>query len=109
MANFKQNSRYRGATITEVDFDGERRPYTVLKRLIDVPLTTEDYYIILDQNNQLRPDLISFQVNGIVDYGWAIMEVNGITSWLGLTEGVRLRIPPVEALQEAVQESHVRA
>jgi hypothetical protein len=109
MAIFKQNSRYRGATVTEVEFDGDNRPYTVLKRLIDVPLTSEDFYIILDQNNQLRADLISFQVYGTVDYGWAIMEVNNITSWLGLASGVRLRIPPVEAIQQAVQESHVRA
>lgn len=109
MANFRQTSRYRGATITEVEFNGENRPYTVLKKIVDVPLTTEDYYIILDQNNQLRPDLISFQVYGTVDYGWAIMEVNNIASWLSLTAGTRLRIPPVEAIQEAVQESHDRA
>jgi hypothetical protein len=109
MAVFKSTSRYRGATVTDVEFNGQLRSYTVLKLPIDVPLTTEDYYIILDQNNQLRPDLISFQVYGTVDYGWAIMEVNNITSWLGLVEGVRLRIPPVEAIQEAVELSHVRA
>jgi hypothetical protein len=109
MANFKQNSRYRGATVTEVDTDGELKPYTVLKLPIDVPLTSEDYYIRLDQGNQFRPDLISFQVYGTVDFGWAIMEINNITSWLGLTEGVRLRIPPVEAIQEAVELSHERA
>jgi hypothetical protein len=109
MSVFKSTSRYRGATVTEVEFNDELRSYTVLKLPINVPLTTEDYYIILDQNNQLRPDLISFQVYGTVDYGWAIMEVNGITSWLGLVEGVRLRIPPVEAIQEAVELSHERA
>lgn len=108
MANFKQNSRYRGATVTEVDFNGEIRPYTVLKLPIEVPLTTEDFYVIVDQLNQFRPDLLSFQVYGTVDYGWAIMEVNNITSWLGLAAGVRVRIPPVEAIQEAVQVSHAR-
>lgn len=106
MAVFKPNSRYRGSTITEVDYKGEIKPYTVLKKIVDVPLTTEDFYIRLDQGNAQRPDLISFQVYGTVDYAWAIMEVNGIRSWLDLTEGTRLRIPPVTAIEEAIVKSH---
>lgn len=108
MAVFTQNSRYRGATVTEVEYNGELKPYTVLKKIVDVPLTTEDYYIVLDEGNMQRPDLISFQVYGTVEYGWALMEVNGIRSWLDLQMGVRLRVPPVEAIQQAVRLSHDR-
>ena len=106
MAVFTQNSRYRGATVTEVEHDGELKPYTVLKKLIDVAPTTEDYYIVLDEGNVQRPDLISYQCYGTVDYGWAIMEVNGIRSWLDLKLGVRLRVPPTTAIDEAVKVSH---
>lgn len=108
MAVFKPNSRYRGATVTEVEYQGEIHPYTVLKKILDVPLTTEDFYIRLDQGNEKRPDLISYQVYGTVEYGWAIMEVNGIRSWLDLKEGVRLRIPPITAIEAAIPESHKR-
>lgn len=108
MSVFKADSRYRGATITEVEYRGELKPYTVLKKMVNVPLTTEDFYITLDQGNEKRPDLISYQVYGIVDYGWAIMEVNGVRSWLELTEGSRLRIPPIEAIKQAVIEAHDR-
>ena len=106
MSVFKSESRYRGATVTEVEFKDELRPYTVLKKLVDVPLTTEDHYITLDQGNAQRPDLISYQVYGTVDYGWAIMEINGVRSWLELREGSRLRIAPIETIKQAVIVSH---
>jgi hypothetical protein len=108
MAVFTPNSRYRGATVTEVEHRGELKPYTVLKKIVDVPLTTEDYYIVLDEGNMQRPDLISYQVYGTVDYGWALMEINGIRSWLDLRMGVRLRVPPVESIERAVRLSHDR-
>lgn len=108
MAVFNPNSRYRGATVTEVEYKGEIKPYTVLKKMLDVPLTTEDYYIKLDQGNAQRPDLISYQVYGTVDYGWAIMEINGIRSWLDLKEGTRLRIAPISAIEEAIKIAHDR-
>lgn len=109
MAIFKANSRYRGAVVTEVEHRGEIKPYTVLKKIIEVPLTTEDYYIVVDQGNEQRPDLISYQCYGTVDFAWAIMEINSIRSWIDLVEGVRLRIPPTEAILEAVPNSHDRA
>lgn len=103
MAVFTATSRYRGATVTEVDSNGELKPYTMLKKIVDVPLTTEDYFIVLDEGNMQRPDLISYQCYGTVDYGWAIMELNGIRSWLDLKMGSRLRIPPITAINEAVR------
>lgn len=106
MAVFTKNSRYRGATVTEVEHRGELKPYTVLKKLVDIPLTTEDYFIRLDEGTAQRPDLISYQCYGTVDYGWAIMELNGIRSWLDLTLGTKLRIPPVTAINDAVKITH---
>ncbi len=107
MSVFKPDSRYRGATVTEVtDSKGSLRPYTVLKKIVEVPLTTEDYYIVLDDGNAQRPDLISYQVYGTVDYGWAVMEINGIRSWLDLVSGTKLRIAPQTAIEEAVKVSH---
>lgn len=109
MSTFKQDSRYRGATVTEVtQSDGTLRDYTVLKKMLAVPLTIEDYYVKIDQAHEKRPDLLSYLVYGTVDYGWAIMEINGIRSWLDLVEGTRLRIAPIEAIQQAVALSHDR-
>lgn len=107
MSIFKENSRYRGATVTQVSAtDGSLRDYVVLRKPLNVPLNTEDVYIELDQNNEKRPDLISYQAYGTVDFGWAIMEVNSIRSFLDLTSGTRLRLPPVELITTAVQESN---
>jgi hypothetical protein len=101
MATIKDTSRYKGAIVTTEN----EAQYILLKKLIQVPLTTEDFYITLDQGNALRPDIISNQVYGTVDYGWAIMEVNNIRNFLELEVGVRLRIPPLSAIEEAQKTS----
>jgi hypothetical protein len=106
MARFKQESRYRGATVTQIEVDGDLRDYVVLRKPLDVPEGDEDKYIVLDQSNQFRPDIISFQVYGTPDFGWAIMEVNNLRSFVELTRGVRLRVPPLTAITEAISESN---
>jgi hypothetical protein len=106
MARFKQESRYRGATVTQIEVDGDLRDYVVLRKPLDVPEGDEDKYIVLDQANQFRPDVISFQVYGTPNYGWAIMEVNNLRSFVELSLGVRLRVPPLTAVVDAIAESN---
>lgn len=106
MARFKQESRYRGATVTQVERNGELRDYVVLRKPLNVPESDEDFYITLDQANAFRPDLISNQVYETVDFAWAIMEVNQIRSFVELRAGVRLRIPPLDNIVAAIPESN---
>jgi hypothetical protein len=104
MATITKNSRYRGATVTSVDGSN----VILLKKIISVPEGDEDLYVVLDQSNARRPDIISFQVYDTVEYGWAIMEVNNLSNFLELKEGTRLRIPPLDSIQQAIVDSQDR-
>ena len=106
---FKEHSRYRGSTITSVTQDGELRNYTILKEPLEVPENEQDFYVSIDSTNQFKPEHLSFQVYGDVNYGWAIMEINNIRSFLELKTGVRVRIPPIDLIQSAIKDSHDRA
>lgn len=106
MATFKQESRYRNATVTEIAKNGEVEEYVVLRKISDIPLTGEDKYVTITQQSQFRPDIISNEVYGTPDYGWAIMETNNIRSFVELKQRLRLRIPPLSSLRQAIQESN---
>jgi hypothetical protein len=106
MATFKKESRYRGSTVSQVELDGELESYVFLRKPLLVEPDTEDKYVTLDQGNQFRPDIISNQVYGDPNFGWAIMEVNNIRSFVELTMGLRLRIPPLTSVVEAISESN---
>jgi len=106
MAIFNRDSRYRGATVTQVESDGELRDYVLLKKQIKVSESDSDKFVIIDQGNQYRPDQLSQQVYGTPKFGWAIMEVNNIRSFMELQFGIRVRIPPLDAILEAIPESN---
>ena len=105
---YTEESRYRGSTITSVETDQGLENYTILKLPISVPETEQDFYIEIDSTNEFRPDQLSYQVYGTPDYGWAIMEVNNLRSFKDLVMRRRLRIPPLDRIQEAVRRSHDR-
>jgi hypothetical protein len=106
MATFTQESRYRGSTVTQIERDGELRDYVLLRKPLNVPLTDEDQFVIIDQGNQYRPDTLSQQVYGTPDYGWAIMDINNLRSFMELQFGIRVRIPPLDAVISAIPESN---
>ena len=105
---YSETSRYRGSTITSVETDSGLQNYTILKLPVDVPETESDFYIEIDSTNEFRPDMLSFQVYGTPDYGWALMEINNLRSFKDLTLRNRLRIPPLDVIQTAVKNSHDR-
>lgn len=106
MATFKQESRYRNSTVTQVKRDGQFEEYVILRKISKFPLTTEDRFITLTQQGQFRPDLISNEVYGTPEFGWAIMEANDLRSFVDLKSGLRLRIPPLSSLRVAIQNSN---
>ena len=106
---YGERSRYRGSTITSVDTDSGLENYTVLKLPIEVPETEEDFYVEIDSSNEFRPDYLSYQAYGTPDYGWAILELNNLRSFRDLKLRTRLRIPPLDVIQDAVRETHDRA
>jgi len=105
---YTEESRYRGSTITSVGTTEGLQNYTILKLPIEVPETEYDFYVEIDSTNEFRPDMLSFQVYGTPDYGWALMELNKLRSFKDLTIGNRLRIPPLNIIQESIPDSHDR-
>lgn len=105
---YTETSRYRGSTITSVDTDEGLQNYTILKLPIIVPETQYDFFIEIDSTNEFRPDMLSFQVYGTPDYGWALMEINTLRSFKDLYMRNRLRIPPLDVVQSAIRDSHDR-
>ena len=99
---YSEESRYRGSTITSVETTDGLQNYTILKLPIEVSETEEDFYIEIDSS------MLSYQVYGTPDYGWALMEINTLRSFKDLTLRRRLRIPPLDIIQEAVRDTHDR-
>lgn len=106
--SYTENSRYRNSTITSVQTSEGLQNYTILKLPIVVPETEFDFYVDIDSTNEFRPDMLSFQVYGTPDFGWALMEVNNLRSFKDLYIQNRLRIPPLDVIQAAVERSHDR-
>jgi len=106
--SYTANSRYRGSTITSVETTEGLKNYTILKLPIEVPETEFDFYVQLDSTNEFRPDMLSYQVYGTAEYGWALMEINNLRSFKDMYIGNRLRIPPLDSIQDAVRASHDR-
>lgn len=105
---YTANSRYRGATITSVETTEGLKNYTILKLPIEVEETEFDFYIQIDSTNEFRPDMLSYQVYGTSEFGWALLEVNNLRSFKDLTIGNRLRIPSLDIIQSAVRATHDR-
>jgi hypothetical protein len=105
---YTQGSRYRNSTITSVTTSEGLQNYTILKLPIQVPETEFDFYVSIDSSNEYRPDMLSYQVYGTPDYGWALMEINTLRSFKDLKLQARLRIPPLDTIQAAIKDSHDR-
>lgn len=105
---YTQDSRYRGATITSVETTSGLQNYTILKLPISVAETQYDFYVEIDSTNEFRPDMLSYQVYGTPDFGWALMEINNLRSFKDLTLRNRLRVPPLDLIKSAVGATHDR-
>ena len=106
MAIFKDNSRYKGSTVTTVLYKEEQRTYVLLKKPLVVNETDQDIFIKIDQEVEFRPDLVSTIVYDTPDYGWAILEINELRNFRDLVSGTSLRIPPLTAVQAAIEATH---
>jgi hypothetical protein len=55
--------------------------------------SSDDRYMVITAGRQYRPDLVSNEVYGTVDYWWKIMEVNGIFDIYNFVAGLNIRLP----------------
>jgi len=54
--------------------------------------------VLITPGWEYRPDLVSFDIFGVPDYWWKIMEINGIYDILDFKSGVTIDIPSISNL-----------
>lgn len=50
-------------------------------------------YMVINQNYEYRPDLVSYQAYGVADFWWRIMEFNNIKDVFDFKAGLNITIP----------------
>jgi hypothetical protein len=68
--------------------------FKIYKR-IPIPTSEADQFMVLTSKYEYRPDLLSFDVYGTVDFWWQIMQANNIYDIFDFKIGINIRIPNV--------------
>lgn len=63
-----------------------RQPYQV---------TGEESILLIKKTIEYRPDLVSYDVYGVPDYWWKILEVNNMKDVWDFKAGVTIKLPSV--------------
>lgn len=58
-----------------------------------IPLSDQDKYAEISPGMEYRPDLVSQQAYGTVDFWWKILEANGMKDVWEFKTGKNIRIP----------------
>lgn len=58
-----------------------------------IPITDEDKYAVISPGVEYRPDLVSQQAYGTVDFWWKLLEANGMKDIWEFKAGENIRIP----------------
>ena len=66
-----------------------------LYKKTEIPLSSNDKYLVVSAGQEYRPDLISKMAYGAVDFWWRIMEANGLKDIYEFKKGLNIRIPNV--------------
>ena len=59
----------------------------------EIPLSDQDKYAVISPGVEYRPDLVSQQAYGTVDFWWKILEANGMKDIWEFKSGENIRIP----------------
>jgi hypothetical protein len=105
MANFRTGSRYTNGTFT---LDKNNKEFLILRNNISVPTSENDTFFTVEGQYVKRIDLISQEMYGRPDLGWAILDVNNLREPLfDLQVGQVLRIPPLNKILEAIDQANL--
>jgi hypothetical protein len=100
MANFKQTSRYRNATLYK---NRSGKNVITLRSQLNLQPGDRDKFLTVTQEILQRPDTISQKAYNTPEFWWVIYEFNGVKDPLfELKLGDILRIPPIDKVKIAV-------
>ena len=81
------------------------KDFILLRKSLNLEENEGDSFIIVSQEYENRPDLLSYHLYDIPDLWWVIYEFNGIHDpFFDLKAGTRLRIPELERVIEAINK-----
>lgn len=84
-------SRY-AASVVEYYSELKKITFETYKRRKFVP-SDQDKFMVITKGVEFRPDLVSFDFYGTVDFWWQIMEANSMKDVLEFKAGVNIRLP----------------
>jgi hypothetical protein len=104
MANYTENTEItakRFVTVSSRYASSDVIYYTENKLLTfktykknTIPLSREDKYTVISPGYEYRPDLMSYNAYGVVDFWYRIMEANNLKDIWEFKAGLNIRIPP---------------
>jgi len=84
-------SRYANATVIRY---GDRNLLTFKTyKKANSPLSSGDRFTVIKSGTEYRPDLLSQQFYGTVEFWWKIMEANNIKDVFEFKSGTNIRLP----------------
>jgi hypothetical protein len=102
VANFKSNTRYTNGVIAT---NRSGKDFLVLRKSLKLEEDSTDTFIIVTQQFEKRPDLVSDEAYGTPDLWWTIYEFNNIRDpFFELKAGQILRIPALDRVLEAISQ-----
>lgn len=103
MANYVETTKIKATRfvpITSRYADSSVLYYTENKLLTyglyqkkNIPTSSKDRYAVITKTMEYRPDLVSQQAYGTVDFWWKIMEANNLWDIWDFKAGTNIRIP----------------
>lgn len=102
MANFKANTRYTNGILAT---NRSRKDFLVLRKSLNLTEDSTDTFILITQQYEKRPDLLSTAAYGTPELWWVIYEFNNIRDpFFELKSGQILRIPELNRVLEAISQ-----
>jgi hypothetical protein len=95
--NFRSNrfvpisSRYNGSSVIYYS-ENKFITFDTYKKQEYTPNSGDQYWVITP-GTEYRPDLVSYNAYGTVDFWWRIMEANGLKDILEFKSGLNIVIP----------------
>lgn len=86
------SSRYANSALVYYG-DTNKMTFTTYKKSKNNS-SDSDRYTIVNPGQEYRPDLVSMEAYGTVDFWWRIMEFNGLKDIMQFKAGTNLIIPP---------------
>ena len=84
-------SRYAGSKIIHYG-NNSVLTFSTYKK-INYPISSADKFAVIAPGMEFRPDKVSLQTYGTVDYWWRILEANNMHDILEFRTGVNIRLP----------------